>query len=309
MKFIKRLAILATLFVVMLLVAYLILNKNQESDPMDEIARKHAVGKFIKLSDGITHYQVLGSLNDRTLLFIHGGGVTGFEVWYKNASYFVEHGFSVLLYDLYGRGYSDRLSNEYTPELFNRQLNELLDTLQIQEPISVVSMSMGSMIALDFAAQKPDAIQKLIMIDPAITGDYRANALLKMPVVSNLLMTLYWYPKAIENQRKEFVSQQVFKNYAKRLDYFTGFAGYKHANYSVWMHVLNQNKLPLLGKLKENTVMLIYGTRDPYFPKDNVDLFLKTYPTLKVSEIYDAGHMPHLERATEVNPIILEFVF
>lgn len=147
------------------------------------------------------------------------------------------------------------------------------------------------------------------MIDPAITGDYRANALLKMPVVSNLLMTLYWYPKAIENQRKEFVSQQVFKNYAKRLDYFTGFAGYKHANYSVWMHVLNQNKLPLLGKLKENTVMLIYGTRDPYFPKDNVDLFLKTYPTLKVSEIYDAGHMPHLERATEVNPIILEFVF
>jgi len=309
MKFIKRLAILATLFVVMLLVAYLILNKNQESDPMDEIARKHAVGKFIKLSDGITHYQVLGSLNDRTLLFIHGGGVTGFEVWYKNASYFVEHGFSVLLYDLYGRGYSDRLLNEYTPELFNRQLNELLDTLQIQEPISVVSMSMGSMIALDFAAQKPDAIRKLIMIDPAITGDYRANALLKMPVVSNLLMTLYWYPKAIENQRKEFVSQQVFKNYAKRLDYFTGFAGYKHANYSVWMHVLNQNKLPLLGKLKENTVMLIYGTRDPYFPKDNVDLFLKTYPTLKVSEIYDAGHMPHLERATEVNPIILEFVF
>lgn len=309
MKFVKRIAILALLFAVLLFVAYRILNKNQEDDPMDETARKHAPGKFIKLSDGVTHYQLLGSLNDRTVLFIHGGGVTGFEVWSQNASYFVDQGFSVLVYDLYGRGYSDRLSMEYTPELFNRQLNELLDTLHIAEPISVISMSMGSLIALDFAAQKPEAISKLIMIDPAITGDYRANVLLKMPVVSNLLMTLYWYPKAIENQRKEFVNQQVFENYAKRLDYFTGFAGYKHANYSVWMHVLNQNKLPLLGQLKENNVMLIYGTRDPYFPVGNVELFLKTYPTLQVSEIYDAGHMPQLERATEVNPIMLEFLF
>lgn len=309
MKFIKRIAILAIRFVALLFVAHFILNKNQEADPLDEIARKHAVGKFIKLSDGLTHYQVLGSLNDRTLVFIHGGGITGFEVWYKNASYFIEQGFSVLVYDLYGRGYSDRLTIEYTPELFNRQLNELLDTLHIAEPISIVSMSMGSLVALDYAAQKPEAIRKLIMIDPAITGEYRANPLLKMPVVSNLLMTLYWYPKAIENQRKEFVDQQAFENYAKRLAYFTGFAGYKHANYSVWMHVLNQNKLPLLGQLKENKVMLIYGTRDPYFPVDNIELFLKTYPTLQVREIYDAGHMPQLERAAEVNPIMLEFLF
>ena len=72
------------------------------------------------------------------------------------------------------------------------------------------------------------------------------------------------------------------------------FEGYKHVNYSTWMHTLNQNKLPLLAQLPANEVMLIYGNRDPYFPMANVDLFLKTYPALQIREIYDAGHMPHL---------------
>ncbi len=306
-----KLLIYAVVIVILLLgVIYLIANGLQESKPLDELARKQAPGKFITLSDGVTHYLKLGAEGGTPLLFIHGGGITGLEVWQKNASLFAEQGFNVLLYDLYGRGYSDRLVTEYTPELFQRQLTELLDSLHMNGPLPfhVISMSMGSMVALDLAAVKPELVDRLIMIDPAITGDYRSNPLLTIPVLSDLLMTFYWQPRSIENQRKEFFNQQVFESYSKRLKYFSDFKGYKHVNYSTWMHTLNQSKLAKLEQIPSGNVLLIYGNRDPYFPIGNIQIFQQVYPSLQVVEIYDAGHMPHLERPNELNMIMLDFL-
>jgi len=309
MKWLKRILYLALFSLLLLVVIYFVTSGLQETKSLTEETRQSAPGKFIRLSDGVTHYLSLGSENDTPLLFIHGGGITGMEVWNSNANFFVQQGYRVILYDLFGRGYSDRLSGEYTPEVLLRQLEELTSSLQLRDSLPVISMSLGSMIALDYATAHPEKVQKIIMLDPAITGDYRANKLLKIPVISDLLMTLYWSPRAIENQRKEFVDQAIFESYSKRLEYFTEFEGYKRVNYSTWMHTLNQNKLPLLAQLPTQEVMLIYGNRDPYFPIENVNLFLKTNPALQIREIYDAGHMPHLERPNEVNQIMLDFLY
>lgn len=309
MKWLKRILYLAIAVLILVIAIYFITADLQERKLMNEVARQSAPGKFIYLSDGVTHYLSLGSENDTPLLFIHGGGITGMEVWSSNANFFVQQGYRVVLYDLFGRGYSDRLAGKYTPELLLRQLEELTTALKLRDSLTVISMSLGSMVALDYAKKHPEKVEKIVMIDPAITGDYRANPLLKLPVVSDFLMTVYWSPRSIENQRKEFIDQKIFEGYSKRLEYFMEFEGYKHLNYSTWMHTLNQNKLPLLGQLPANKVMLIYGNRDPYFPIANVDLFLKAYPTLQIREIYDAGHMPHLERPNEINQIILDFLY
>lgn len=309
MKWLKRILYLTSFFVLLLVVIYFVTSALQETRSLNEETRQSAPGKFIRLSDGVTHYLSLGSENDTPLLFIHGGGITGMEVWSSNANFFVQQGYRVVLYDLYGRGYSDRIDGEYNPELLLTQLEELTTALKLRDSLTVISMSLGSMVTLDYATKHPEKVEKIVMIDPAITGDYRANPLLKLPVVSDFLMTVYWSPRAIENQRKEFIDQKIFESYSKRLEYFMEFEGYKHVNYSTWMHTLNQNKLPLLGELPANKVMLIYGNRDPYFPIANVDLFLSTYPSLQIREIYDAGHMPHLERPNEINQIMLDFLY
>jgi pimeloyl-ACP methyl ester carboxylesterase len=283
-------------------VSYFIIASKQETKALDKTA---APGKFIKLKGGLTHYEQLGPLNGKPIVFIHGGGITGMEVWKQNSLFFAEQSFSVLTYDLFGRGYSDRVEAEYTPERLLHQFTELIDSLKITTPFTLVSMSMGSMIALDYANQFPDKVQSVIMIDPAITGDYKPNALLKLPIISDLLMTLYWYPRSVDNQQKEFVDQLVYKDYAMRLQYFMNFEGYKKMNYVTWMHTLNQSRLELLGNIERNKVILIYGNSDPYFPAANVENFMRLYPTLQVHEIYGAGHMPHLERPKEVNEIIL----
>lgn len=306
MKLLKKLLWISVSLLVVVFISYLVLDYIQEGKPLDDQARQDAPGQFVKLSDGITHYQELGPAEGTPVLLIHGGGITGMEVWQQNAPVLAGEGYRVLLYDLYGRGYSDRLATAYTPELLNRQLTELIEAIHFPDTFHIISMSLGSIVALDYAAQHHTL--SLTLIDPAITGDYRPNRLLKLPVVSSLLMTFYWCPKAVENQRKEFVDQDLFNTYANRLTHFMQFKGYKHVNYSTWMNTLMQNKLELLAQMPAHKTMLIYGANDPYFPESNPPLFLKACPTLQIAPVEQAGHMPHFEKPDVVNPLVLDFL-
>jgi pimeloyl-ACP methyl ester carboxylesterase len=280
----------------------------QETQVLNEAVRHEGPGQFIQLSNGLTHYRVQGNKDGELVILIHGGGITGMEVWSANAHYLAEQGYLVLTYDLYGRGYSDRTTGEYTPELLLNQLNELTTALSLSDSMSIISMSMGSMVALDFATQHPDKVKSLVMIDPAITGDYKPNPLLKYPVVSDLLMTLYWYPRTVENQRKEFVDPAVFAPYSKRLEYFMNIEGYKHMNYSTWMNTLNQDKSDLLANLNTSSVLLLYGDKDPYFSASQATKLKTLRPTIEITSVTDAGHMPHFEKSTIVNPLLVEFL-
>lgn len=308
MKIFRYLIYLALFLATVVTLLYVIVGLQQETQVLNETIRKEIPGKLIKLASGETHYKLQGNPDGHLVVLIHGGGITGLEVWNKNVEYLAANGYQVLTYDLYGRGYSDRIPGAYTPELLLNQLNELTTALSLPDSVAIISMSMGSMVALDFATQHPDKVKSLVMIDPAITGDYRPNPLLKYPVVSDFLMTLYWYPRAVENQRKEFVDSNVFSSYSKRLEYFMNFEGYKHMNYSTWMHTLNQNKSDELANLKTNPVVLLYGDHDPYFSASHAEKLKTILPRIEITSIADSGHMPHFEKPDVVNPLLVEFL-
>lgn len=308
MKLLKVTAYTTLAGIGLVLSIFVVARFQQETQSIDEKTCAQAPGLFMQLAGGKTHYQLLGNKENDLLVLIHGGGITGMEVWNTNASFLALQGYQVLVYDLYGRGYSDRIAGDYTPELLLNQLNELIKALNLRDSMSVISMSMGSIVALDFATQHPDKVKSLVMIDPAIMGDYRANPLLKIPIVSDLLMTLYWYPRAVENQRKEFVDQKLFDTYKIRLEYFMNFKGYKAMNHSTWLYTLTQNKSELLRQIFPNKIQLIYGDHDPYFSNITATKLQALYPTLEQKVIAGAGHMPHFEKPDIVNPLVLDFL-
>lgn len=306
---IKKIILSAIIFIIAAIaILFLIISSRQETATLTETIRNTAPGKFLKLDAGWVHYVDKGADSAETVLLIHGGGVTGIEVWKNQIPFLLNKGYRVIAYDLYGRGFSDRPQIKNSPKLFNDQLTSLLDSLNIHQPIDIISMSMGAIIAVDYAKAHPDKVKKLIMLDPALSGGANNNKLLKIPVVSNMLMTLYWYPRAVENQRKEFVDQQIFNDYSKRLNYFMNFKGYKHSNYSTWMDMLNKNRIEDLNQIKSIKGLLIYGTNDPYFSADLAKRCQENYPGLQVHPISSAGHMPHFEKPQIVNPIIDSFL-
>jgi pimeloyl-ACP methyl ester carboxylesterase len=79
-------------------------------------------------------------------------------------------GFRVLVYDLYGRGFSDRPKGAQDADFFNTQLEDLLEALKIEQDITLLGYSMGGAIATSFAALHPGRVHRLILIAPAGMG-------------------------------------------------------------------------------------------------------------------------------------------
>lgn len=74
----------------------------------------------------------------------------------------------VLLYDLRGHGFSERPTTGY------RMADMLFDLERIggvAEPVSLVGHSYGALIAARAAAKWPQAVQRIVMVDPPIGGD------------------------------------------------------------------------------------------------------------------------------------------
>lgn len=280
----------------------------QERRQLTSQVRARADGKFVRLKDGYVHYLLEGDDSSDLILFIHGGGITGMEVWKNTIPYFAKKRYRVLAYDLFGRGYSDRPHVANTPKLFSEQLNELLSRLNVRKPINIIALSMGAIVALDYAESNPAQVRKIVLIDPAATGDYKPNFILRIPLLAEIALTLYWYPRAVENQRKEFVNQRMFREYAERLHFFMKFRGYKFTMHSTWLNMQTYDRLERVKKDFDSAVLLIYGNQDPYFNENHGARYREKIRGIKIIKVDSAGHMPHYEKPQLVNDIIYSFL-
>lgn len=102
----------------------------------------------------------------KTLLLQHGAGMDR-TVWVLLARYFARHGYNVVTPDLPGHGASEGRPLE-SVEAQATFVGQLLDSLQQehglpQEPVIVGGHSMGALVALALAGQRPEQIEQLIL--------------------------------------------------------------------------------------------------------------------------------------------------
>lgn len=136
---------------------------------MTDKARKTAPGEFVTLSRGITHYRWLGATRGPVAVCVHGLTTPSF-VWQGIAAGLGTLGYRVLVYDLYGRGYSDRPNGPQDSAFFITQLEELLEDQGVTGDFTLLGYSMGGAIATAFAALHPERLRALVLIAPAGLG-------------------------------------------------------------------------------------------------------------------------------------------
>lgn len=174
--------------------------------PMDRSARNTAPGRFAMLSRGQTHFDWYGPPRAPVAVCVHGLTTPSF-VWKGVVRHLVKMGFRVLVYDLYGRGYSDRPRGPQNVEFFRTQLEELLALEGVSEEITLIGYSMGGPIVSSFAASHPDRLRRLILLAPAGMG-HDLGGLAKFaaewPVIGDWLMHAFYprfHRKATEAER------------------------------------------------------------------------------------------------------------
>ena len=131
---------------------------------------------FAWLSHGRVRYSLSGprSPGGGDLIVLVAGMGAPFEVMAPIAASLHNKSSKVrtLLFDVYGRGWSDSPAGPLRPgpafELYVAQLSELLFYLNETEKITLIGLSMGGAIASGFTKVYPQRVRKLIMFAPPV---------------------------------------------------------------------------------------------------------------------------------------------
>ncbi|WP_239495974.1 alpha/beta fold hydrolase [Yoonia maritima] len=134
--------------------------------PISEEERGQTTGDLAQLSQGVTHYRWIGPVRGPVAVVVHGVSTSSVAVE-GLAHGLGELGYRVLVYDLYGRGYSDAVSGRQNQAFFLQQLVDILAHQGLAEDITLVGYSMGGSIATAFASDNPHYIKRLILVAPA----------------------------------------------------------------------------------------------------------------------------------------------
>jgi pimeloyl-ACP methyl ester carboxylesterase len=307
---IKKLAIVVLALSLLAIVsAWLYVAFTQETKTLDDKTRKEIGGSFISLSKGNTYYELNGPDTGKTAILIHGAG-SGSYAWDNNFDYLAQQGFRVLRYDLYGRGFSDRPDVMYDTTLFHDQLVELTDSFQLTPPYHLVAVSMGSSVAIHFAHKHLNKVASLTLVDPASLGNGTLPWHLKTPVISPALMSLYWYPRAVEKQMKEFYDPNKVAEYREKSWEQLKYKGLKNAMLSTWQHMLTLNMKQHMEKIGTSSVavLLVWGKYDPLVPPAASKEYRSAMPQAKYVEMDSAGHLSSYERPDVFNPAVTNFI-
>ncbi|KIK00540.1 hypothetical protein K443DRAFT_679111 [Laccaria amethystina LaAM-08-1] len=123
-------------------------------------------GGYATFPYGRVRYWVMGPETGEKVVLIHGLSIPAI-IWKEIAPKLASRGYRVLLYDLYGRGYSDAPQMTYDPNLYTIQLALLMQHLR-WDKAAIVGVSMGGGIAAAFTAQFPHLVNdKVVLIASA----------------------------------------------------------------------------------------------------------------------------------------------
>ena len=261
--------------------------------PLDDEARKNAPGTFVKLSNGLTHYQWHGPENGQTLVLVHGFSTPSF-VWRGILPPLTEAGFRVLTYDLFGRGWSDRPNADYSLEFYRTQLFELVKSQSLNGTFHLAGYSMGGLIATDFAAAYQDRIRKLFLIAPAGLKASLGGVptLLRFPAIGHWMAEYIWSKRLLADMAKPENQGKALPDLLERYHEQMSYPGYMRALRSTLLQTPLLDGIEPYRRLSLTPVSIgaIWGSKDMVTPPAGAEKLENLFPDADIDFCDPAYH-------------------
>jgi pimeloyl-ACP methyl ester carboxylesterase len=242
---------------------------------------------------------------------VHGFS-TPLLIWERTAPALAAAGMYVIAYDLFGRGFSDRLRCSYDPALYERQLRDLLGTLALRWPVDLVGFSMGAQICAHYADRHPARVRRLVLIDPAgfSPSTLRPSRLALLPGVGEYLQRRGGPASVADRAVGMFPDPAVLPpDFRPRVLAQARFRGTGRALLSTRRSMPPQvvNLYRRLDAARK-PVLIVWGTKDRIAPYANAELARRTMPGAEFLAVDGAGHAPQYQRPEIVNPAVVEIL-
>lgn len=282
---------------------------DQESVPWTPALEKGAPGRFLKTSQGVTHYELCGEHSPRTVVLIPGYAVP-YYVWDATFTALCGHGFRVLRYDLFGRGLSERPDLRYDGDLYDRQWADLLDGLDIRERADIVGASAGGPIAAAFVCRHPERVRSLTLVDPAFSRGGRVPISLRFPLIGEYVMATRDEPRMPQKQTEDFAHPERFPDWAERFRAQVRIKGFRNALLSTRRNYFREDwsKTYVCAAGKGFPVLLVWGKLDRVVDSSDIESLRAAMPGAEFLAVDDAGHLPMVERPEVVTRVIEKYL-
>jgi pimeloyl-ACP methyl ester carboxylesterase len=282
--------------------------KDPENEVLDAAARAGASGRFITLSQGVTHYDVAGPDSGRAVILVHGFSVP-YYIWDSTAVALSAAGYRVIRYDLFGRGLSDRPNAAYDGAFYDAQLAELADSLGVTGTFDLMGLSFGGFVTAHFTGTHPARVRTLTLVDPQSSGR-SLPGLLQVPVLGPWLFQVTAVPGMADNQASDFLHPEHFPGWA---DLYRPQMRYKGFGRSLLRSIRATGETDfsaLFGAVGKAGIptLLVWGEQDTTVPIAMSTVARDAIPQLEFAPIDSSGHLPHIEQAGVVRARMLDFL-
>lgn len=282
---------------------------SDEDRRLDATTRRTLRGSFVDLTDGVTHYELAGP-EDGELVVLVGGITIPLFYWDELAARLHARGLRTLACSAYGRGYSDRVQGRYDEVLFVRQLTELTAALGLAGPHHVVGTSMGALVAMAYANQRPEAVATLTIVGPAGLGERPLpQRLLRNDVVAGFVARRFGR-KLLEDHLGHNVRDPGLSD---RLVAMVRDAYRSEGSLYAFFQTLQDFPLYERQDLFRSTgelglpVLLVWGDDDRVTPVTNLDTVRELLRPRQTHVITECGHMAPFERPDDVGDLLASF--
>ncbi|KAH8092510.1 alpha/beta-hydrolase [Cristinia sonorae] len=271
-------------------------------------------GAYVSFPYGRVRYWLFGPEEGTRIVLIHGLSIPAI-IWKDIAPQLAARGFRVLLYDLYGRGYSDAPKMTYDTTLYVTQLALLMQYIG-WDNTHVVGLSMGGGIAAAFCDQFPHLVSGHVALIASAgivksTDLSRTSKFLSSPIMQTITSS---YPFRLYLQHLANNATTIDNPIAELVRIQSAhLPGYNTAIASSIREGPIRSLAPTFASLGRNLrkrggqVLLIWGTEDNVVPYHYAARVQTLLSSAKLITIEGAKHDLTLSHGSEIARHLVDF--
>jgi pimeloyl-ACP methyl ester carboxylesterase len=244
----------------------------------------------VKSNDVEIQYELRGE--GTPLVMIMGWGSSS-ERWHPTLTEELAKHHRLILIDNRGTGQSDKPDNEYSIEMMAHDVASIMDAISVSEA-HVFGVSMGGMIAQEFALHYPEKVKKLILGCTFSGGSHgiyseEVRKLVKefasddppemTPELGNKMLSLSLTPSFIKENHDTIMKTLMSIKYPT-----PAFTMSRQAQ-----AILKHDTYDRLTQIKAPTLILI-GDKDSMIPIENSSILAEMIPNAQIKMFEGVGH-------------------
>ncbi len=268
--------------------------------------------RYVEVAGIGTHYVVAGQ--GPPVVLIHGLG-SSLATWQRTIPPLAER-YTVYALDMPGHGDSEKPDIEYSLDAGIDYLDAFLDAMDVPRA-ALVGNSMGGLLSLGFALERPERVTRLALVDAAGLGRELAFLLrlASLPVVGEIMRrsSVFGYARAL--MRHASTEGKVTRRVL--VDAFRGARIAPEASRAELNALRNGASFRgvrpdyiLLDRLPELAMplLIVWGAQDKVLPVAHAYAAARRRPSAQTVVLDRCGHWPQLEQADEFNRILQAYL-